>query len=76
MRHSAIQLQQIEGRCHRDGRRAVIWYLFAEGSVEEKIAGAAVARMGAMAGMAGDDTALIDAIAREIEGSTAERDGA
>jgi hypothetical protein len=74
MRHSAIQMQQIEGRCHRDGRRAVIWYLFAEGSVEERVAAAAVARMAAMGGMAGDDTALIDAIAREIEGFAAERE--
>ena len=38
MRHSAIQLQQIEGRCHRDGRRAVIYYTYAESTVEEKIA--------------------------------------
>ncbi len=67
MRHSAIQLQQIEGRCHRDGRRAVIWYLFAEGTVEEKVAAAVVARMASMGGMAGDDTAMIDAIARAME---------
>src|SRR5215213_6979892 len=37
MRHSAIQLQQVEGRCHRDGQRAVIYYAFAEETVEERI---------------------------------------
>ena len=67
MRHSAIQLQQIEGRCHRDGQRAVIYYAFAEDTVEERIAAAAVIRMAAMDGMAGDDTSVMDEIARIIE---------
>jgi len=67
MRHSAIQLQQIEGRCHRDGQRAIIYYAYAEGTVEEKIAALALARMTEMGGMAGDDTALLEAIADLIE---------
>lgn len=67
MRHSAIQLQQIEGRCHRDGRRATVWYAFAEDTVEERIAATVVARMAGMDGMAGDDTAMLDAIARVID---------
>jgi hypothetical protein len=67
MRHSAIQLQQIEGRCHRDGQRAVIYYTYAEDTVEEKIAATVIARMASMDGMAGDDTALLDAIARVFE---------
>lgn len=67
MRHSAIQLQQIEGRCHRDGRRAVIYYTFAEGTVEEKIAGVVTARMASMDGMAGDDTALLEDIVRQLQ---------
>jgi hypothetical protein len=71
MRHSAIQLQQIEGRCHRDGERAVIYYAFAESTVEERIAATVVTRMAAMDGMAGDDTALIDAILRELDEASA-----
>ena len=71
MRHSAIQLQQIEGRCHRDGQRAVIYYAYAEDTVEERIAALAVGRMAAMDGMAGDDTAFLDAIARLIDGAAA-----
>ncbi|WP_407524195.1 DEAD/DEAH box helicase family protein [Methylobacterium oryzisoli] len=63
MRHSAIQLQQIEGRCHRDGQHAVIYYAYAEDTVEERIAATAVTRMAAMDGMAGDDTAMADALA-------------
>ena len=73
MRHSAIQLQQIEGRCHRDGERAVIYYAFAEDTVEERIAATVVTRMAAMDGMAGDDTSLADDIARLIVESVARR---
>jgi len=69
MRHSAIQLQQIEGRCHRDGQHATIYYAYAEDTVEEKVAGTVVARMAAMDGMAGDDTELLEAIAAVFEGT-------
>jgi hypothetical protein len=68
MRHSAIQLQQIEGRCHRDGQRAVIWYAYAENTVEEKVAATVIARMADMEGMAGDDAGMLEAIARVVEG--------
>ena len=67
MRHSAVQLQQIEGRCHRDGRRALIHYAYAEETVEERVASRVVSRMSAMDGMAGDDVAIIEAIAAELE---------
>jgi hypothetical protein len=63
MRHSAIQLQQIEGRCHRDGQHAIIYYTYAESTVEERIAALAIARMAGMEGLAGDDTHLLEAIA-------------
>lgn len=72
MRHSAIQLGQIEGRCHRDGEKAVIHYLYAEETVEERIASTVVGRMAAMDGMAGDDTAAIDALVLRIYGGAAE----
>ena len=62
MRHSAIQLAQIEGRCHRDGEAATIYYAFAEDTVEEAIATTVVRRMLAMDAMAGEDTALLDTI--------------
>jgi hypothetical protein len=73
MRHSAIQLQQIEGRCHRDGECAVIYYAFAEDTVEERIAATVVSRMAAMDGMAGDDTSIADEIARVIADTVARR---
>ena len=76
MRHSAIQLQQIEGRCHRDGQRAVIYYTYAEGTVEEKIAAVVIGRMVAMDGIAGDDTSLLGAIADTVAAAGAAREAA
>ncbi len=67
MRHSAIQLQQIEGRCHRDGQHATIFYAYAEDSVEEAIAATVIQRMAAMEGLAGDDTRMLEAIAQIVE---------
>jgi hypothetical protein len=75
MRHSAIQLQQVEGRCHRDGQRALIYYAFAEGTIEERIAATVVTRMAAMDGMAGDDTSVMEEIARVIEEAMDQNDG-
>ncbi len=72
MRHSAIQLAQIEGRCHRDGEQATIYYAFAEGTVEEAITATVLRRMRAMEAMAGEDTALLDAIAALIEATPEE----
>jgi len=67
MRHSAIQLAQIEGRCHRDGEQATIYYAFAEATVEEAITGTVLRRMKTMDAMAGEDTALLEAIAALVE---------
>jgi len=67
LRHSAVALQQIEGRCHRDGKRAIIYYAYAESTVEEKIAATVISRMTAMDGMAGDDTRLLEEIAKVLE---------
>jgi hypothetical protein len=69
MRHSAVELAQVEGRAHRDGQRAMIYYAYAEDTVEEKVAARVVERMAAMDGMAGDDTRMIEEIARAIEGA-------
>ncbi|MFN3673146.1 MAG: DEAD/DEAH box helicase family protein [Bosea sp. (in: a-proteobacteria)] len=71
MRHSAIQLQQIEGRCHRDGQHATIFYAYAEATVEEAVAGAVIGRMAAMDGLAGDDTRLLEEIAGVVEARAA-----
>jgi hypothetical protein len=71
MRHSAIQLQQIEGRCHRDGQRALIHYAYAEDTVEESVTSRVIARMSSMDGMAGDDITMFDEITERMDTATA-----
>ena len=63
LRWSAIQMAQIEGRCHRDGNFAQIYWTFAEETLEERIAQVVCRRIQSMQDMIGDDTATI----KEIE---------
>ena len=65
LRWSAIQMAQIEGRCHRDGRFAQVYWAYADATIEERIAAVVVARLRAMKAMGGDDVATLDAI-REL----------
>jgi hypothetical protein len=63
LRWSAIQMAQIEGRCHRDGRFAQVYWTYADATIEEKIARIVAARIQTMKEMVGDDVATL----REIE---------
>jgi len=64
LRWSAIQMAQIEGRCHRDGRFAQAYWVFADDTIEERIAGVVCRRILAMKQMIGDDTETL----QEIDG--------
>jgi hypothetical protein len=63
LRWSAIQMAQLEGRCHRDGRFAQVYWTYADGTVEDKIARVVARRIQAMKEMIGDDAETL----REIE---------
>ncbi|CAN5125121.1 helicase [soil metagenome] len=63
LRWSAIQMAQIEGRCHRDGRFAQVYWAYADGTVEDRIARVVARRIHSMKEMIGDDTETM----REIE---------
>lgn len=63
LRWSAIQMAQIEGRCHRDGKFAQVYWAYADGTVEERIARIVASRIHSMKEMIGDDTETM----REIE---------
>jgi hypothetical protein len=56
-------MAQIEGRCHRDGRFAQVYWTYADDTVEEKIARVVAGRIQSMKEMIGDDTETL----REIE---------
>lgn len=62
MRWSALDIAQIEGRCHRDRENAAAWYLFAADSVEEKVARAVLTKLEDMGGMLGDDVTGLNAL--------------
>lgn len=63
IRWSAIQMAQIEGRCHRDGKFAPAIWLYSEDTIEYDIAGLLVNKIKGMKKMLGDDTQLL----KEIE---------
>jgi hypothetical protein len=64
LRWSAIQMAQIEGRCHRDGRFAQVYWAYADDTIEEQIAGIVCRRIQSMKGMVGDDVETLRAIER------------
>lgn len=70
LRWSAIQMAQIEGRCHRDGRFAQVYWAYADGTIEEQIALVVVRRIQSMKGMVGDDVDTVREIERLLAGST------
>ncbi len=63
LRWSAIQMAQIEGRCHRDGRFAQVYWTYADETIEERIAAIVCRRIQSMKAMVGDDVETL----REIE---------
>jgi hypothetical protein len=63
IRWSAIQMAQIEGRCHRDGKFAPVLWLAAEDTVDIDIAERMVSRVAGMKAMHGDSVGDLEAIA-------------
>jgi len=59
LRWSALQMGQIEGRCHRDGKYAQAYWMFGADTVEAKIAKVVAGRVKHMKTIMGDDTSTI-----------------
>ena len=68
LRWSAIQVTQIEGRCHRDGRFAPVFWAYADGTIEERIAKIVCKRIQTMKAMVGDDVETVKEIERLLTG--------
>jgi superfamily II DNA or RNA helicase len=60
LRWSAIQMKQIEGRTHRDGRFSQVYWMLGEGTVEEEIADIVARRIRSMSRMQGDEGTVAD----------------
>lgn len=67
LRWSALQLAQIEGRCSRDGSFAPTQWMFAEDTIEERIAQVLLSRVIAMKTMHGDDVSDLEAIEAALD---------
>lgn len=67
LRWSAIQMAQIEGRCHRDGSFAPTWWLAAADTVAMEIAEVMAGRVAGMKAMHGDPVGDLDAIEEVIK---------
>lgn len=59
LRYSGIDTLQIEGRCHRDGQAANVYYTFFENTIEEEVAATLVGRVLSTKELVGDDTATV-----------------
>lgn len=62
LRWSAIQMSQIEGRTHRDGKFSQIYWLYCNKSIEENIAKIVLRRVINMKNMVGDNTETLQEI--------------
>jgi hypothetical protein len=54
VRWSAIQMKQIEGRTHRDGKFSQVYWMVGDGTVEERLASVVGRRVRSMSRMQGD----------------------
>lgn len=61
-RYSGLEGIQIEGRAHRDGMAANVYYAFGAGTVEGKIVRTLVSRVLSTKSMAGDDVTSVRAL--------------
>ena len=71
LRWSAIQMAQIEGRCHRDGRFAQVYWTYADDTLEERIAAIVCRRIQSMKAMVGDDVETLREIERLLDDARA-----
>lgn len=66
IRWSAIQMTQIEGRCHRDGQFAQIYWMIAPTTIDERIIEIVINKMKTMNAMIDDDIKMIEKIEDEL----------
>lgn len=68
VRWSAIQMEQIEGRTHRDGKFAPAYWTFAPGTIDERILEVVLGKVRTMRAMQGDETETTRAIEAALLG--------
>jgi hypothetical protein len=58
-RYTAFETTQIEGRAHRDGQLANIYYMYAENTIEEPMTQNTINRMANMSALSGDTEDIV-----------------
>jgi Type III restriction enzyme, res subunit len=66
LRWSAIEMAQVEGRCHRDGKFAQVYWAVAPNTIDMLMASTMISRMKSMKAMIGDGISDIDAIEKAL----------
>lgn len=66
LRYSALSITQILGRAHRDGEQSNAYFLYADGTIEEKILNIMLNKMENLATLSGDEEDMIIEIAEAI----------
>jgi len=67
LRWSGIQMKQIEGRTHRDGKFSQVYWMMGENTVEEGVARIVAERIRSMSRMQGDQ-GTVEEIERVLAG--------
>jgi len=70
-RYSPIACAQVEGRCHRDGQHATVYYAYAEDTVESDIVQTVIGKLRTMKTMIGDDTTALAEVEALLTGERA-----
>lgn len=71
VRYSSLSNLQIEGRCHRDGQNANVYYMYADNTVEEKIIKRMLERMAHLKNLSGDDEISVQEIEALLDAEAA-----
>lgn len=66
-RYSGLASLQIEGRTHRDGQAANVYYAYAAGTVEEQVTRTLVHRVLSTKAMVGDDVTAVRTLVAELD---------
>lgn len=74
-RYSGLESIQIEGRTHRDGQAANVYYCFAVKSVEEAMVRTLVSRVLSTKAMAGDDVTSVRVLEAVLDAGALDEDG-
>ena len=67
LRWSSVAAHQLDGRSHRNGRHAPVYWLVAKGTVDERVAEVLLLKLQRMGRIQGDDTREFEELLAAVE---------